>query len=410
MRFKPTSLLLTGFLACASFAENRVVDGQKVVCEDGVCMLVEEDAPPSPSVGRANAPREPRLAQGYMRRDVFFRFLRNGMDAAGAGGADRFLPTADKSWWLVLLLALFGGLCMNLTPCVLPMVPINLMIVGKSAARGALYGLGIALAYGAMGLLAALGGLAFGEIQGSPWFNAAVAALFAALGLALMGVFHVGFSKRRAGVAKPSGNPVLRTLFPFAMGAVSAVLAGACVAPVLIAVLLLTADWAAQGHALAFALPFVLGFGMALPWPFAGAGLKVLPKPGAWMTRVNKAFGLLVFGFAAWYGRLAWTGFAARGTPAPTGTDASVVDLASPADFKLDAYRRPVLVDCWASWCKNCAAMDRGTLRDPAVRKELENYTVVRLRAENLKELKALEGFGEVKGLPAFLVFGEAAD
>jgi hypothetical protein len=64
------------------------------------------------------------------------------------------------------------------------MVPINLMIIGRSAMRGALYGLGIAVAYGILGVLAAVGGLAFGQIQSSPWFNAAVGVLFAALSLA----------------------------------------------------------------------------------------------------------------------------------------------------------------------------------------------------------------------------------
>ena len=72
---------------------------------------------------------------------------------------------------------------------------------------------------------------------------------------------------------------MLPGLFAFFMGMVSAVLAGACVAPILIAVLLLTAKLHAEGHVLALALPFVLGLGMGLPWPFAGAGLQVLPKP-----------------------------------------------------------------------------------------------------------------------------------
>jgi thiol:disulfide interchange protein len=53
---------------------------------------------------------------------------------------------------------------------------------------------------------------------------------------------------------------------------------------------------------LGLALPFVLGLGMALPWPFAGAGLSFLPKPGAWMVKVKYGFGMIIFGFAAWYG------------------------------------------------------------------------------------------------------------
>ncbi len=400
---KLNAAVFAGFLACAVFADVQMIDGQKVVCEDGVCMLVEEDAPLGTNRTAAASVAAPRLAQGYMKPDAFLRFLRN--ESADAAAGVGWLPTADTAWWLVLVLTLFGGLCMNLTPCVLPMAPINLMIIGKSASRGALYGLGIALAYGAMGLLAAFGGLAFGEIQGNPWFNAVVAALFVALGLALMDVFYIDFSKRRAGAVKRSENRFLQALFPFVMGAVSAALAGACVAPILIAVLLLTVDLTAKGVWIAAGLPFVLGLGMALPWPFAGAGLKVLPKPGAWMKKVNKLFGLLVFAFAAWYGYLAYTGFAGRGTAAPASERAGVVNLATPADFKLTDYKRPVLVDCWATWCKNCTAMERETLRDPEVVKALENFTVVRLQAEDIKALKALDGFNAVKGLPAFLIF-----
>ncbi len=396
MWIKFSSVVCALFFMTVAHADVQIIDGQKVVCEDGVCMLVEDE--PS-ETNRTASVVEPRLAQGYMKPAEFLRFLRGEEPSGG------LLPTADQSWWLILLLVLFGGLCMNLTPCILPMMPINLMIIGKSATRGTLYGLGIALAYGTMGLLAAVGGMAFGEIQGSPWFNAVIAVLFAVLGLALMDVFYIDLSKRRAGIAAPSENRFLRALFPFAMGAVSAILAGACVAPVLIAVLLLTADLTAKGVWIAAGLPFVLGLGMALPWPFAGAGLKVLPKPGAWMKCVNKIFGLLVLGFAAWYGWLAWTGFAGRAVGETPADASSVVNLASPADFNLSSYKRPVLVDCWASWCKNCSAMERETLRDPAVRKELERFTVVRIRAEDLRVLRALDGFGGVKGLPAFLIF-----
>ena len=58
----------------------------------------------------------------------------------------------------------------------------------------------------------------------------------------------------------------------------------------------MSGDLSAQGNHIALALPFVLGLGMALPWPFAGAGMQVLPKPGAWMKTVNKIFGLVVLG------------------------------------------------------------------------------------------------------------------
>ena len=78
------------------------------------------------------------------------------------------------------------------------------------------------------------------------------------------------------------------------MGAVAALLAGACVAPVVIQVVLFSSNLYATGTPLALALPFFLGIGMAIPWPIAGAGIAALPKPGAWMVRVKQAFGVFI--------------------------------------------------------------------------------------------------------------------
>ena len=96
------------------------------------------------------------------------------------------------------------------------------------------------------------------------------------------------------------------------MGAVAALLAGACVAPVVIQVVLFSSNLYATGTTLALALPFCLGLGMALPWPFVGAGLASLPKPGVWMVRVKQAFGVFILATAVYYGYQAYTLFANR--------------------------------------------------------------------------------------------------
>ena len=367
-----------------------------VVCEGGVCRLVDMPGAVDAAVDATNAVAESvaRIAQGYMSPDQFTAFL-NGEPVSAA------LPTSSFLLPFALVLA---GLAMNLTPCVLPMIPVNLIVIGKSWRRGLLYGLGSALAYGALGVAAAIGGLAFGAIQGSPWFNAGVAVVFAWLSLALLGAFNMDFSKYRTSMPK-SGGSGASPAFPLFMGALSAVLAGACVAPVLVSALLLTADLYGRGHVFALGLPFLLGVGMALPWPFLGAGLKVLPKPGAWMKNVNRIFGVAVLCFASWYGWLSFRGFMGPDVPAE-GAGAGAFN-ATPDTFAsyLSVADRPVLVDCWASWCKNCAAMERGTLADPKVREALGKFSVIRLQAEDIMALRRLPGFEKVNGLPAFAVF-----
>ena len=122
------------------------------------------------------------------------------------------------------------------------------------------------------------------------------------------------------------------------------------------------------------------------------------------MKKVNRAFGVVVLCFAAWYVRLALVGAGVLGGDAGEAVPGSPIE-ATPATFEkaLEQAKRPVLVDCWASWCKNCAAMERGTLRDAKVVEALKDFTVIRLQAEDIRELKSLSGFEGVLGLPAFL-------
>ena len=358
---------------------------------------------------------------GYMSVREFLAFLgqaEGGLrtpdaDGAGLGGFLRdpvaFFHLHGLS--LTLLLVLVGGVLLNLTPCVLPMIPINLAILGAGAGTrgrgfllGTAYGVGIVLIYGGLGWIILRSGLFFGALQASPWFSLAVALIFVALALALFDVFVIDFTR----FFTPKGGHSRQGLVAaFSAGVLSALLAGACVAPVVLAVLLLAGTLYAGGATGAQFLPFVLGAGMALPWPFAGAGLSVLPSPGMWMVRVKQAFGVFLIALAAYYAYLAAVGFLPAAQVAREG---SIIagDRAAWETKVAQAKRegKPLFVDFWATWCKNCSVMEKTTFDDERVKSRLADYVVVKVQAEKPDQSPAkemLEAFG-VRGLPGFVV------
>jgi thiol:disulfide interchange protein DsbD len=358
---------------------------------------------------------------GYCTADEFVTFIHNAENGVKPRGMFE-----GRGPLMILLIVLVGGLALNLTPCVLPMIPINLAIIGAGAQvgrgegfpsrnrgflLGAVYGGAMALVYGVLGLVVILTAGTFGTINSSPWFNLAIAILFVVLALAMFDVLIIDFSS-----LSTKFNPSARSgtfLMAFSMGAVAALLAGACVAPVVIQVVLFSSNLYATGTKLALALPFCLGIGMAIPWPIAGAGLAALPKPGMWMVRVKQAFGVFIMGTAIYYGYEAYSIFANRWVD-PAAVESSVKDQlkagwhASLAEG-LDVAQReqkPVLIDMWATWCKNCLIMDKTTLENADVQKALAGYVKIKVQAEDpdVPPAKTLMQRFNASGLPAYVV------
>lgn len=316
-----------------------------------------------------------------------------------------------KNVLLMILLVLLGGLALNLTPCVLPMIPVNLAIIGAGAEaatkrqgfiRGGVYGLGIALSYGSLGLFTLLTGSKFGTLNASPTFNLIIAGVFAVLALALFDVLNIDLSRygSKFGVSSEKKG---RLLPAFAMGVVAALLAGACVAPIVIAVLLQATAMVAGGNPLGFLLPLLLGVGMALPWPIAGAGMTVLPKPGMWMVRIKHGFGILIILFAAYY---AYLGVKLLPKTSEAGTtETEIVKLEAGLQEALE-NDQPVFIDFWASWCKNCLQMKKTTFKDPAVVERLRDFKDIRFQAEDIGDpriTKLLDRY-ELPGLPGYVI------
>jgi thiol:disulfide interchange protein len=301
------------------------------------------------------------------------------------------------------------------------MIPINLAIIGAGAQAGSrrrgfllglTYGGAMAFVYGVLGLIVVLTASTFGTINASPWFNLSIAIVFVVLALAMFDVLTIDFS-RFAGSVGGNASGKGSVALAFGMGAIAALLAGACVAPVVIQVILFSSDLYAQGTFIALALPFLLGVGMAVPWPLAGAGLTALPKPGPWMVRVKQAFGVFILATATYYGYLAYGLFADRWVD-PKEVAASVEEklkagwhssLAEGLNVAL-LEQKPVLIDMWATWCKNCLTMDKTTLVDPSVKTALDGFVKIKFQAESPDESPArevMQRFGAV-GLPTYVV------
>ena len=215
-----------------------------------------------------------------------------------------------SSIWVTIGVFFLAGLGLAFTPCVLPMVPIlSGIIAGEgdnvSSSRGFFlaftYVMGMALVYTAAGVGAAAAGLQLQATFNQPWVLILFSGLFVFLAIGMFGAFDLQMpSSIQSRLATVSGNQKSGTVVgAFVMGALSALVVTACVAPALIAALTVMAqsgDMLRGGTAL-----FAMSLGMGAPLLAVGAAQgQLLPKAGAWMVAVKGAFGFMFLGLAVW--------------------------------------------------------------------------------------------------------------
>lgn len=345
-----------------------------------------------------------RRESGFLDAEQFIAFLET--EAEGR--------SLENFGFLALLITiLLGGLALNLTPCVLPMIPINLGIIGAGIAsgskkqgflRGGFYALGITIAYGILGIVVAFGGFAFGALNSSPWFNFVIAFIFVVLGLSMLDLFIIDLSHFRSQQsAERAGSG--RFLPIFFLGAMSALLAGACVAPIVIAVLVIAVKMVNANNYWGFVLPFILGIGMALPWPFAGAGMSVLPKPGMWMVKLKKVMAIFILIFSAYYAYIGYSLLPKKTNHANNPMIVELQHLDQVLSRSLESDQT-LVIDFWASWCKSCVKMKKTTFSDSKVKEKLSKVLFIPFQAEDIqdKELSRILSILDVKGLPSILI------
>jgi len=258
----------------------------------GVLVLRGDEGP-----GQANSPRAfsvaaQRSAATPQPRDV----------AGGTAGE------ADVLWWQALVLALLGGIVLNLMPCVFPVLSLKVIGLAEAAHRagqwrhGIAYAAGVILSFALLGgllLLMRSGGAAIGwgfQLQ-SPVVVGLLAYLLFAMGLSLSGVAEFGAGITGVGSRFAGGTGLGGA---FATGILATIVATPCTAPFM---------GAALGFALiapapvALAIFIAIGAGLALPFVLATAIPGVarrLPRPGAWMVWFKQLLAFPLYGTVAW--------------------------------------------------------------------------------------------------------------
>jgi thiol:disulfide interchange protein DsbD len=213
-------------------------------------------------------------------------------------------------FWLVVGAFFVMGVALSFTPCVLPMLPILSSIIAGSAApvsRGralslaASYSLGMALVYAGLGVAAGLAGEGLAARLQSPPVLTLFALALAVLALSMFDVYELRLPAALATrmTAHSHRLPAGQAAGVFAMGAVSALIVSPCVSAPLAGALVFisqTRDVALGGTAL-----FSLATGMSVPLMVVGGSAgEWLPRSGAWMVSVKRAFGVLLFAVAIW--------------------------------------------------------------------------------------------------------------
>ena len=213
-------------------------------------------------------------------------------------------------FWANLAFFFIAGLGLALTPCVLPMIPIlSGIIAGQghkaSHARGfalsLAYVLGMAVTYAAAGVAAGMTGTLLSAALQNAWVLGGFALVFVVLSFSMFGFYELQLpTALQSKLSEESGHlRGGRGVGVFAMGALSALIVGPCVAAPLAGALLYigqTGDAVLGGSAL-----FVMALGMGVPLIAVGtAGGSLLPKTGPWMEAVKKGFGVLLLATAVW--------------------------------------------------------------------------------------------------------------
>ena len=375
-------------------------------------------------------------------------------------------PAPQGLFW-TLLLVFLAGMGASLTPCVYPMIPITMAIIGAKGggkARGfalaAVLVLGMALTYTVLGVLAAKSGAAFGAFAQKPAFLIPVSILFGLFALSLFGAYEITLPAGLTGKVQGSGAKKGYG-GAFVMGMVLGPISAPCVGPIIGAVLVAIAQ---KGDVVLGGLQlFTFALGMGVLFLVVGTFAAALPKSGDWLTRFKHVMGLVVLAFAAWNVRLIvpeWANYgmwtlvalvgaatfgafeAAEGFVAQLRKGLALLLLACglllgvraiESNLKIDllpkggaaavqeehagwmvqdyegalkqakATGKLVLIDIYADWCAQCKELDEKTWPDEAVKAWIAQNAVA-LRLDTDARRKDLAPVLKIQSYPTVIL------
>jgi thiol:disulfide interchange protein DsbD len=333
---------------------------------------------------------------------------------AGNAAADNPIATIvrERGWFATFLVVFLGGLALNLTPCVYPMIAITVSYFGgqggqrdprRAFVSSLFYCMGIVLTYSTLGLIAALTGSLFGSALQSPVLLIGIALLLLALALSMFGLYELQppqfLMQKATGLSGKAGY-----IGMFLFGAVIGVIAAPCLAPFVVALLAFVGE--SENPWLGWWLFFALASGLGLPYVVLGtfSGLiNRLPKSGTWMVKVKKVFGVALIAVAAWITSPLWLNLTAskEGGLAFEPYDATKVQQAA-------TDHRPVFIDFSAEWCGPCRKMERTTFHDKNVLEKAKGFSVFRadLTHEGSPDVEKLRKDFGIWGVPTLVFIG----